>query len=90
MYRFIMSCFLLSFQRNIYTIDPVLNDFSNVVSLAGITALLIPRIKNIGQKSCLTDEDCFGLKKCCYLNSERFCCDPEKYYEINRKFNLNT
>lgn len=89
MYRFIISCFLLSLQRNIYNIDPVLNDFSNVVSLAGITALLIPNIRNFSQKLCITDDDCFGLKKCCYLDKERFCCDPEKYYEINKNFNLN-
>ena len=88
MYRLLMSCFLLSFQPRIYNIDPVLNDFSNVVSVAGITALLLPNMRFGKTRSCNKDDDCFGIKKCCELNNERFCCDPEKYYKINAKFSL--
>lgn len=88
MYRLLMSCFLLSFQPRIYNIDPVLNDFSNVVSVAGITALLLPNIRFGRNRSCNKDDDCFGIKKCCEMNNERFCCDPEKYYKINAKFSL--
>ena len=88
MYRLLMSCFLLSFQPRIYNIGPVLNDFSNVVSLAGITALLLPNLRFGRSRSCNRDDDCLGIKKCCELNNERFCCDPEKYYEINAKFSL--
>lgn len=88
MYRLLVSCFLLSVQPRIYNIDPVLNDFSNVISLAGITALLLPNIRFGKNPLCNKDDDCFGVKKCCELNKERFCCDPEKYYQINPKFNL--
>ena len=88
MYRLLMNCFLLSFQPIIYNIDPVLNDFSNIVNLAGVTALLLPNIRFGKNRSCNKDDDCFGIKKCCELNNERFCCDPKKYYEIKAKFSL--
>ena len=89
MIRFIIHCFLLTLQPRIYHIDPVIEDFSNLISLAGITALLIPSMnfKNVN-KQCQEDKDCFGNKKCCQLNYEKFCCHPEKYIKIKPKLNM--
>ena len=88
MYNLLLSCFFLAIQPRVYNIDPVLNDFSNVVSLAGVTALLLKPSIWFKNSLCNKDDDCIGIKKCCDLNKQRFCCDPEKYYKITTKFSL--
>ena len=43
--------------------------------------------KNVN-KQCQEDKDCFGNKKCCQLNYEKFCCHPEKYIKIKPELNM--
>jgi hypothetical protein len=60
-----------------------LEDFSNFVSSAGVTALLVPTLRFRSVSSpCEEDKNCFGAKKCCQLYFEKFCCDPEKYVKM--------
>ena len=79
MLRFLFSCFILTIRPHAMRIDPVLEDFSNLVSLAGVTALLFPTLRfRSGSSPCEEDKDCFGAKKCCQLYFEKFCCDPRE------------
>mgnify|MGYP001192649878 CR=1 FL=1 len=89
MIRFILHCFLLTLQPRIFNIDPVVEDFSNLISLAGITALLVPslRFRNLN-KPCEEDKDCFGNRKCCQMYFEKFCCNPEKYVKVEPKLTM--
>ena len=84
MFRIFLSCLLFTVRPRIFHIDPVLEDFNNIINLAGITALILPniRLKNIGNKQCVEDKDCKGNKKCCQLYFQKFCCSPEKYIKI--------
>ena len=90
MFRFLITCFLLTVRRPVFNIDPVLEDFSNLISLAGVTALLFPSMRFRNKNNpCEEDNDCSGAKKCCQLYFEKFCCDPEKYVKMEPKLAFN-
>jgi hypothetical protein len=90
MFRFLLTCFFLTTQPRILNIDPVLEDFSNLINLAGVTALLIPtfRFRN-NNNPCEEDIDCSGDKKCCQLYFKKFCCNPDTYVKMEPKLAFN-
>ena len=84
MIRFIITSLLLVGQPRLLRIDPILDEFNNLISLAGITALILPKIRfsNTGNQQYQEDNDSKGNKKCCELYFQKFCCDPEKYVKV--------
>lgn len=84
MIRFIITSLLLVGQPRLLRIDPILDEFNNLITLAGVTALILPKIRfrNSGNQPCQEDKDCRGNKKCCELYFQKFCCDPEKYVKV--------
>ena len=90
LYRFLLANFLLIVRPRVQFIDQEIIDFSNLVGLAGMTALLLPNLKFRQNKSCNDDNDCFGFKRCCQVYFEKFCCDPDNYIKIEPKFAYNS
>lgn len=90
MFYFLFVNFLLLARHRMHMIDQELVDFSNLVGLAGLTALVIPNLKFRQNKSCNDDSDCFGFKKCCQVYYEKFCCDPDNYIKIEPKLAFAT
>lgn len=72
---------------NIAVIDQELYDFANIIGFAGLTALLFPKIRfNNKNQPCQTDNDCPGIKKCCQMYFEKFCCSPDNYIKIEPNY----
>tara|TARA_Y100000813_G_scaffold178202_1_gene145188 strand:+ start:1350 stop:1643 length:294 start_codon:yes stop_codon:yes gene_type:complete len=90
MFQFLLVNFLLLVRPRMHVIDQELIDFSNLVGLAGLTALVIPNLKFRQNNSCNDHSDCFGFKKCCQVYYEKFCCDPDNYIKIEPKLAFTT
>lgn len=66
-------------------VDQELMDFSNLVGLAGLTALVLPKIKIKKKNNCNVDEDCIGIQRCCRVYSDTFCCSPNNFVYLEPK-----